>query len=249
MSAGPPSLRSLRPDARFLKKLEEIRRKLASCKSNNAIPIALSDLNLTGNDSHWKPVVDTFKSSGLAESCQAFGPIFEAGIEQRAMAEELRQKADRAYVDRLFQVLEDSVNASILTTTEEQSENIRQQLTDEREMLDAIKQYCRHNIDSLKADLNNYRKRRADEEEAMRPRKSNLESGLRPCKPRIVAVDQTLTPARIQGLIRTPYKKRTTPFAPKKLGTVQGVSINHLSPRAKSSVMINHKNGRYVVPF
>jgi hypothetical protein len=208
--------------------------------------LQVNELNLTGEDAPWKPAIDVFRSAGLADSCGTFIELLDSQVDLRPLATDLAQKADRSYVDNHLRELENSINDSIAAATQKQADDFGQQLEEEREMLSVIQQYAQQNIDSLKVGLAEYRRSMFEIPELA---EAPLAFVPRPLKPLFPTRPGTPTDLRNPGLIKTPYKRRAKPFAPKPLGTVLGVSINHLSPRVRVSTMINHRNSRYSIPF
>jgi hypothetical protein len=235
-----------RPGGTFNRKVDALRRRLSLAKAPATLALQVNELNLSGEDAPWKPVIDGFKTGGLPESCRIFVELLEVQVDQRCLVTDVEQKSDRFYVDRHLRALEDSINESIATETQKQTEEFRLQLQAEHDMLSVIKQYTQDNIDSLKAALNQFRK---DATEVAETQDAPLAFVPRPLRPLPPVRHETPTESRSPGLVKTPYKRRTKPFAPKPMGTVLGVSINHLSPRARASTMINHKNMRYSIPF
>jgi hypothetical protein len=125
------------------------------------------------------------------------------------------------------------------------------ELQQAHDMVGTMKEHFQESVNSFRSELTEFKKKLLDEFTALSPeetRRRQAESAPGHLPPRST-LKLTKHDATVPQVCKTPYRKRTKPFVPKKLGVVLGQPINHLSPRAWQPQMIHNQNARYFPPF
>jgi hypothetical protein len=196
-------------------------------------------------EDHWQPIIEQVKYHNLLDAYRSFCSSFESQVDLRVRSSDLRDKANRLYVDTLLRNVEESVHDRIAAAISDEYADVASEIQQALDMISTMREHFVPSIDAFRSELVRFKKKLTEEDQPVQLVAAQPPVDRLPLKPAFIEKAKAAGPK----ICKTPYKKRTRPYAPKKLGAVVGASIEHLSPRAKSSFKVDQKSTRYLLPF
>ena len=104
-------------------------------------------------DEKWKDTLTHIQEQDYDEALSAFMGSFNELLEQKVGLDELREKADRIYVDSIIDEMNENVAKMLSDSVHKKYDEIRDQLQQAEFNIDTISQQFESSIDFLKKDL------------------------------------------------------------------------------------------------
>ena len=122
-------------------------------------------------DEKWKETLDELRNKNYDEAINKFMANFDEIMEQKVDLEELREKADRTYVDSILDEMNANVHAMLSDSVHKKYDELREQLEQSEFNIDTLAQQFDSSIELLKKDLIRFKKQAIDTEEPFDPKK------------------------------------------------------------------------------
>jgi hypothetical protein len=238
-------------EAELESRIEALSWKITMLKArpaSSAIP--LNGTTAEFCEDHWQPVIDKVNSHSLIDAYRLFWAGFQGQLALRLQMPDLRDKADRLYVDTLLRNVEESIHERVEAAITDEYADVLIEIQQARDTVGTMREHFQESANSFRSELTRFKKRLLEDDHGAGAAGARRQGGatLVPLPPRSTLSAPHADPA-VAGVRRKGLVKRQRPFVPKRLGIVIGQPINHLSPRAWSSQVINHKSSRYLLPF
>jgi hypothetical protein len=216
-------------------RIESLAWKIGLLKS----PLSSTSIPINGTtaefcEDHWQPVIDKVNSHSLIDAYRLFWEGFQAQLDMRLQVSDLRDKADRLYVDTLLRNVEESVHQSVETAITNEYAEILLEIQQAHDMVGTMKEHFQESVNSFRSELTRFKKKLLEEVANNEPNAARraVESAPAHLPPRST-LKLAKQDATVPHICKSPYRKRTRPLVPKKLGDCMAITMigpMHLRP-------------------